>query len=93
MFWEAAIRRAAFIVMFAVMATWENAVPRRALCFPRIVRWPANLAVTALNPIFTFVLLSVTPVGVAELASKKQWGLFHSMSFGGLTSFVHGGRA
>jgi len=74
--------------MFAAMAAWEKAAPRRTLSLPRVVRWPGNLGVTALNPILMFCILSVTPLGLAELALQKRWGLLHSMGFSGASAFV-----
>ena len=40
---EAAIRLSAFFGIFALMAAWEVAAPRRARLHSRGVRWTANL--------------------------------------------------
>jgi hypothetical protein len=46
---EPAVRLAAFFGVFALMAMWEAAAPRRARLLPRRVRWLHNLALVALN--------------------------------------------
>lgn len=50
-------------------------MPRRRRSFPRPSRWPNNLGVAAINPFIEFYLLSITPVGLAVLASDRGWGL------------------
>ncbi len=74
------IRFAAFLVVFAAMALWESAMPRRRRSFPRTARWPNNLGIAAINPLIEFYLLSVTPVGLALLASARGWGLTRAVS-------------
>ena len=73
------IRFAAFLAVFAAMALWESAMPRRRRSFPRTARWPNNLGIAAINPLIEFYLLSVTPVGLALLASARGWGLMRAV--------------
>jgi sterol desaturase/sphingolipid hydroxylase (fatty acid hydroxylase superfamily) len=85
---QEAIRFAAFVAVFAAMALWESAMPRRRRSFPRTARWPGNLAVAAINPLIEFYLLSVTPVGLAMLASARGWGLMRALSLPWTTAVV-----
>ena len=58
---EAVIRFSAFAVVFALMAAWEVAAPRRALSLPKGRRWTANLGVTLLNAALVRVLQDDDP--------------------------------
>src|SRR5262245_44774263 len=42
-------RLAVFLAVFGAMAIWEWARPRRRLCEPRRLRWPANLRLVLVN--------------------------------------------
>jgi hypothetical protein len=46
--------------VFAIVALWELAAPRRALTVSKALRWGSNLGLVALN---TLVLRLVFPVG------------------------------
>ncbi len=72
------IRFGAFVAVFAAMALWESAMPRRGRAFSRLTRWPGNLGVAAINPLLEFYLLAVTPVGLAMLAAARGWGLMQA---------------
>ncbi len=74
---EGAIRIAAFGAMFALMAAWEIAAPRRALSLPKGRRWLANLGVTLLDVALVRVLFPTAAVGVALAAGERHWGLFN----------------
>jgi hypothetical protein len=58
---EALVRLSIFLAVFATMALWEAARPRRPLAQPRWERWPTNLGLTLLN----MVLIRVTVGGMA----------------------------
>jgi sterol desaturase/sphingolipid hydroxylase (fatty acid hydroxylase superfamily) len=75
--YEGAIRIAAFAAVFALMAAWEVAAPRRALSLPKGRRWLANLGVTVLNAVLVRALFPAAAVGVALAASERHWGLFN----------------
>ena len=77
---EAAVRFSAFAVMFALMAAWEVAAPRRALSQPKSRRWSANLGVTLLNAILVRVLFPTATVGLALAAAEREWGLFNALA-------------
>ena len=46
---EAAIRLGCFLGIFAGIALWELAAPRRALTVSKAVRWVNNLGVVAVD--------------------------------------------
>lgn len=77
---EAAVRFAAFAGVFAMMAAWEVAAPRRALSLPKARRWVANLGVTLLNVGLVRVLFPTATVGVALAADERQWGLINALA-------------
>lgn len=76
---EAAVRLAAFGLVFALMATWEIAAPRRSLSLAKSRRWPANLGVTLLNVALVRVLFPTATVGLALAIEARQWGLFNAL--------------
>jgi len=77
---EAAVRLAAFAAVFALMAAWEIAAPRRALSLPRGRRWLANLGVTLLNAVLVRALFPTAVVGVALATGERNWGLFNAVT-------------
>jgi sterol desaturase/sphingolipid hydroxylase (fatty acid hydroxylase superfamily) len=72
---EATLRVAAFVAVFVVIAIWEAAVPRRARRFKRIVRWPQNLVLPAINNLLLMLVVPGAEVGVAVAAQVHGWGL------------------
>jgi sterol desaturase/sphingolipid hydroxylase (fatty acid hydroxylase superfamily) len=78
--YEGAIRIAAFTAVFALMAAWEIAAPRRALSLPKGRRWPANLGVTLLNVALVRVLFPTATVGMALATGERHWGLFNALA-------------
>jgi len=77
---EGAVRLAAFGAVFALMAAWEVAAPRRALALPKGRRWLANLGVTLLDAVLVRVLFPTATVGVALAAGERQWGLLNALA-------------
>jgi len=77
---EAAVRLAAFAAVFALMAAWEIAAPRRALSLPKGRRWLANLGVTLLNAVLVRALFPTAVVGVALATGERNWGLFNAVT-------------
>jgi sterol desaturase/sphingolipid hydroxylase (fatty acid hydroxylase superfamily) len=75
---EPVARVAAFIGVFAAMALWETAAPRRLRSHSRLSRWPSNLAITALNTGLVRAILPATAVSLAVIAERQHWGLFNS---------------
>jgi sterol desaturase/sphingolipid hydroxylase (fatty acid hydroxylase superfamily) len=74
---EAAIRLGFFLGIFAVMALWELAAPRRALTVSKAVRWLNNLGLVALNTVLLRLLFPAAAVGVAAWAQQQGWGLLN----------------
>jgi sterol desaturase/sphingolipid hydroxylase (fatty acid hydroxylase superfamily) len=77
---ETTIRLGAFATMFALMALWEAAGPRRALTVSKSRRWTANLGITLLDAALVRVLFPTATVGVALAVGDRQWGLFHAVA-------------
>jgi sterol desaturase/sphingolipid hydroxylase (fatty acid hydroxylase superfamily) len=75
---EPALRLGAFFGIFALMALWEAAAPRRERLFSRRARWPHNLALVALNGVLLRLAFPVAAVGFAALAAGRGWGLLNA---------------
>jgi sterol desaturase/sphingolipid hydroxylase (fatty acid hydroxylase superfamily) len=73
---ETAIRLGAFAGIFALMALWEVAAPRRRQAIVRPRRWPGNLGIVALDALLVRLVFPTAAVGVALLAEQHGWGLF-----------------
>jgi len=76
---EPAIRLAAFLGVFALVATWEIASARRELRIARFPRWRANLLLVAGNTLLLRVVTPTAAVGAAVLAAERGWGLMHAL--------------
>ena len=74
---EPAIRLGFFFGIFAIMAVWELAAPRRALTVSKVLRWTNNLALVFLNSFVLRLLFPAAAVGVADYARQMGWGLLH----------------
>jgi sterol desaturase/sphingolipid hydroxylase (fatty acid hydroxylase superfamily) len=77
---EPYIRLGAFLGVFALMALWEVLAPRRARTASRWVRWPSNLAVTAINTGLVRLVFPAAAVGVALLGEARGWGLLNAVA-------------
>ncbi len=77
---EPAIRLSAFLGIFAIMALWETAAPRRAGTLSRWVRWPGNILIVFLNTAVLRLLFPVAAVGMALAAQGEGWGLFNGLA-------------
>jgi len=75
--YEPAIRLGFFFGVFATMAAWETALPRRVRAFGRRVRWPGNIGIVALNTVVLRLLFPTAAVGFAALGEAQGWGLFN----------------
>ena len=74
---EPLIRMGFFVGVFALMALWETASPRRALLLSRRQRWTANLGLVLLNTVVVRLMFPLAAVGVAALAAERGWGLLN----------------
>lgn len=85
---EPAIRLSAFIGIFALMAIWEAAAPRRTRLHPRGVRWTANLGLVVLNSVLLRLVFPMAAVGFATLAAERGWGLLNAFAAPHWAAFV-----
>jgi sterol desaturase/sphingolipid hydroxylase (fatty acid hydroxylase superfamily) len=74
---EVPVRLGVFFGIFAVMAAWELAAPRRALRERKPVRWTNNLALTVVNSIVVRAILPVAAIGVAGFAAEHGMGVLN----------------
>jgi len=74
---EAWIRIGAFALIFAAMAAWEVAAPRRKLGVGRKPRWASNLGILLVDVLTVRVLVPTAAVGAALFAAGRGWGLLH----------------
>jgi sterol desaturase/sphingolipid hydroxylase (fatty acid hydroxylase superfamily) len=77
---EAAIRLAAFFGIFAVMALWEVAAPRRNRLHTRARRWSANLGLVVFNTVLVRLVFPFAAVAFATLAAQRGWGLLNNVA-------------
>lgn len=85
---EPVIRLGCFAAVLLVMMLWEWRQPRRALPLARWQRWPANLALVALDGLLLRLTLPLLAVGAAQLATERGWGLFNGLALPDWLTFV-----
>src|SRR5882762_7870178 len=74
---EPTVRLGVFLGIFAIIAVWELATPRRTLRVRKALRWTHNLALTMLNVVLVRAALPVAAIGVAAFAAERGMGLFN----------------
>ena len=74
---EATIRLGFFLGIFALVAVWELALPRRRLIHARWLRWYANLGIVVLNTALVWLLVPLAPVALAVVAESRGWGILN----------------
>src|SRR2546421_6156618 len=74
----ALLRLATFLAVFAAVAVWELAAPRRKPAFERGARWPHNLGLLALDAIVLRLAAPGAAVAVAMTAQAAGWGLLNA---------------
>lgn len=74
---EFSIRLICFFGVLIALAIWEFAAPRRRLRLPRLLRWPNNLGIAALNSVVVRLIFPTVAVGLATVAQGRGWGLFN----------------
>jgi sterol desaturase/sphingolipid hydroxylase (fatty acid hydroxylase superfamily) len=77
---ESAIRLFSFLGVLLVAALAEIIFPRRHPTVPKVPRWPVNLVMVVLDLLTARLLLPLMPVGMAEIARFKGWGLLNLVS-------------
>jgi sterol desaturase/sphingolipid hydroxylase (fatty acid hydroxylase superfamily) len=89
---ELLVRASAFALVFAAMAIWEVAAPRRPLTAGRKPRWPSNLGILVVDILVVRILVPTAAVGAALFAAGRGWGLLHylglRLSVAALIGFV-----
>lgn len=78
---EPVLRLSIFFGVFAAMALWELASPRRPLTTSKANRWFTNLGIVALDTVLARLIFQVAAVGVALIAAEKGWGLFNGLDW------------
>lgn len=68
-----------FTALMLGMAFIEVIKPARQALFKRLDRWPANLAIGALNSAILYLLMPITVVGVAVMAETHGLGLIPTL--------------
>ncbi len=80
---EAALRLAAFAIIFAVMALLEFAIPKRTLQHSKRQRWFTNIAIAGIDTLLVRLMavfvIPLAAVAAAEWASANRIGLFHQV--------------
>ncbi len=74
---EPAIRIGCFLGIFAAVALWELAAPRRALSQPRWLRWYANIGIVVFNTVAVRLIFPLVPVALAVIAADRGWGFLN----------------
>jgi sterol desaturase/sphingolipid hydroxylase (fatty acid hydroxylase superfamily) len=77
---ESLLRLAAFLGIFALMALWEIAAPRRRRQFARRERWPHNLGLLVLDVAVVRLLAPGVILAVAIAGERHGWGLLNALS-------------
>jgi sterol desaturase/sphingolipid hydroxylase (fatty acid hydroxylase superfamily) len=79
---EPAMRLGFFVGVFALMAIWEIAAPRRVLSAPKAPRWANNIGLVAFNTLLLRLLLPTAALGVAAYVQDHGWGLLNYLELG-----------
>jgi sterol desaturase/sphingolipid hydroxylase (fatty acid hydroxylase superfamily) len=74
---ELIVRLAAFAGVFAAMALWEAASPRRHSTVGRWPRWPGNLGISIVDALLVRLLLPTASVGAALVTADHRFGLLY----------------
>jgi sterol desaturase/sphingolipid hydroxylase (fatty acid hydroxylase superfamily) len=74
---EVPIRLGFFFGIFAIMAVWELAAPRRPLTQSKGVRWANNVGLVFFNSFVARLVFPTAAVGMALFAREHGWGLLN----------------
>ncbi|HEX2332179.1 MAG TPA: sterol desaturase family protein [Burkholderiales bacterium] len=85
---EGPIRLAAFLAVFAAVALWELAAPRRKALHGRRARWPHNLGLLLVDALALRLLAPGAVVGVALAAEAHGWGFLNLVAAPSWLAFV-----
>lgn len=87
---EGLIRLGAFAAVFAAVALWELAAPRRKPLYTRRSRWPHNLGLLFVDVLVVRLLAPGAVIGVALAAQERGWGFLNLVSLPSWTAFLVG---
>lgn len=76
---EAWVRVGSFIAVFAAVALWELAAPRRSRLFARAGRWTHNLGLLLVDVAVLRLAAPGAAIAVALAAEEHGWGLLNAM--------------
>jgi sterol desaturase/sphingolipid hydroxylase (fatty acid hydroxylase superfamily) len=84
---EGWIRLAAFAAVFAAVALWELAAPRRNALRGRRARWPHNLGLLLVDAAVVRLLAPGAVIGVALAAEARGWGFLNLVPLASWAAF------
>jgi sterol desaturase/sphingolipid hydroxylase (fatty acid hydroxylase superfamily) len=87
---EELIRFAAFAAVFAALALWELAAPRRKALHVRGARWPHNLGLLLVDVLVVRLVAPGAVIGVALAAEARGWGLLNLLAAPSWVAFLVG---
>jgi sterol desaturase/sphingolipid hydroxylase (fatty acid hydroxylase superfamily) len=76
---EPVIRLGCFAGIFLAVVWGEFLAPRRRLSTPKASRWFINLGIVIINTLVLRILFPVAAVGMAIIATQRDWGLFNNV--------------
>jgi sterol desaturase/sphingolipid hydroxylase (fatty acid hydroxylase superfamily) len=85
---EALVRLLAFCAVFAAVALWELAAPRRRPIFARRERWPHNLGLLVVDALVLRLAAPGAALAVAIVAEERGWGFLNAVSLGPVLTFA-----
>jgi sterol desaturase/sphingolipid hydroxylase (fatty acid hydroxylase superfamily) len=87
---EEVVRLAAFCAVFAAVAAWEFAAPRRRQLVQRQKRWPHNLGLLLVDVAVLRLLVPGAAIAVALMAQARGWGFMNVISMPAVLALVLG---
>lgn len=78
---DVVVRLSAFVGVLGLVALWEICAPRRRSNTSKRRRWIANLSVVVLDSVIVRLLFSAGAVGVALLATERNWGVLNQVNW------------
>ena len=78
---EPHVRLSVFAGVFALVAIWEVAAPRRRLQASKAVRWTSNIGIVILDTVLVRLAFPIAAAGVAAVVGSLGWGLFNVLAW------------